>query len=675
MWASFFVYAIALTAVLFMPGYVLLRSLAFDKTTALGFAPVVCVVLFCILGYIFHEVDIASSSVVYSLLLLVACLGVAAVRVLSGLLHKKCLPNWKCIAFTSGCKVFILYVLFGVIVATYMFLLPLDGPGSAVETYDNVHQFGLIRSFADSGVWCSMHTSLYLDPPSSAVDPIPGSGYYPAAFHVLVAFIIDAFGCGVNVAANAVLFSFVAFVLPVEVFVLLRVLFNGNLQRTAFGAPFFVALPSFPWLLVDYWPLYPNVMSMVLLPTIIVSFIGLFADKLSLHARCGYMVLLLVSLVCAVFTQPNSVFSAAAFLIPFMVYRAAQIASSRCRGNKRVAAWLVGGLCFLLCVVLWVVLTKAPFLQGVVNFYWTPVFEWGQAALSAIGVTFLLGGYVPFGILALVVGFASGVLNSRTRWFCLSFLLICFVYVVAASAGNTWLKHLVSGFWYTDPYRVGALASLYAVPVLALGADAIFRVVAKLDLRFNCDRRVFALPLRAGLFALCLLGMIGSFFGSGPLAVLESNAAMLNDQVSYSPYDAAKRDFAQRAVALVPEGEMLLNDPYDGSLFAYGIDGLNLYYRHMSGYDGVDSGWESPDSETIRLHACDVAVNEDVRQSLADLGIRYVLKFGEASAWSVSTFPDYVAGDWDGIESIRDDTPGFSVILAEGNMRLYEIER
>lgn len=238
-----------------------------------------------------------------------------------------------------------------------------------------------------------------------------------------------------------------------------------------------------------------------------------------------------------------------------------------------------------------------------------------------------------------------------------------------------WLKHFLSGFWYTDPYRVGAFASFCAVPIAALGAKTIYRAVLGALSHFVRNERWSRRPLRIGVLSLCLLGMLGSGLGDGPLASLEGNAAMLNNQAGYAPYDAAKRDFSQRAVALVPEGELLLNEPYDGSLFAYGIDGLNLYYRHMSGYDGADGGWESADSEAIRLHACDVAVDKDVRQDLDDLGIRYVLKFGEAPEWSSSVFPDYVRGDWDGIESIKDDTPGFSVVLAEGNMRLYEIDR
>ncbi|WP_345725708.1 DUF6541 family protein, partial [Senegalimassilia anaerobia] len=347
-----------------------------------------------------------------------------------------------------------------------------------------------------------------------------------------------------------------------------------------------------------------------------------------------------------------------------------------CRGsNARIAKWVAGGLCLFACAAAWVALVNAPFLRGVINFYWYPIFDWAQAVISVFGMTMLFGGIIPFGLLVLLVGLVSGVLDSRTRWFACSFLLVSSIYVVAASAGDVWLKHFLSGFWYTDPYRVGAFASLCAVPIAALGAKTIYGAVSGVFTRFVRNERWSKRPLQVGVLSLCLLGMLGSGLGDGPLATLEGNAAMLNNQAGYAPYDAAKRDFSQRAVALIPEGELLLNDPYDGSLFAYGIDGLNLYYRHMSGYDGVDGGWESADSEAIRLHACDVAVDKGVRQDLADLGIRYVLKFGEAPEWSSSVFPDYVRGDWDGIECIKDDTPGFSVVLAEGNMRLYEIDR
>ena len=90
MWTSFFVYVAALVAVLFVPGYALLRCVGLDKTISLGFSPVVCIVLFCFLGCAFHEVGIASSSAVYIAVLVASCIGVACVKVGSGGVYFEC---------------------------------------------------------------------------------------------------------------------------------------------------------------------------------------------------------------------------------------------------------------------------------------------------------------------------------------------------------------------------------------------------------------------------------------------------------------------------------------------------------------------------------------------------------------------------------------------------------
>lgn len=54
------------------------------------------------------------------------------------------------------------YLAVGVTVGVLVFVLPLDGPASSVQTYDNVHHFASVRSFSDSGMWSSLHVSSFL---------------------------------------------------------------------------------------------------------------------------------------------------------------------------------------------------------------------------------------------------------------------------------------------------------------------------------------------------------------------------------------------------------------------------------------------------------------------------------------------------------------------------------
>lgn len=305
----------------------------------------------------------------------------------------------------------------------------------------------------------------------------------------------------------------------------MRQLFDGDMNRTAFGSLFFVALPSCPWLLVDYWPLYPNVLSVMLLPALIVSFMAFWDRDATRNRRFGLGVMFAISLACEAFAQPNGVFSAVLFLVPFLVHtvssRAFDKAPLRCR---RLVSLIAGVVCFLLCFALWSLLICAPFLQGVVNYYWPPIYALGDAVLSVLGATFLSGGIAPVLAVALVAGVVLGVLRSDTRWIVCSFALASVVYVAATSLDDVWLKHFLAGFWYTDPYRVGAFASLCAVPVAALGAHGVCGLVSRLGSSFFSVKLLSSASSRFAPLCSALLSLLKSacflFVGRPPCSSL-----------------------------------------------------------------------------------------------------------------------------------------------------------
>ena len=49
-----------------------------------------------------------------------------------------------------------------------------------------------------------------------------------------------------------------------------------------------------------------------------------------------------------------------------------------------------------------------------------------------------------------------------------------------------------------------------------------------------------------------------------------------------------------------------------------------------------------------------------------------VLDYNEPEISSPHVYPPNVE-EWAGIDGVRDDTPGFEVVLSEGDMRLYKI--
>ena len=76
----------------------------------------------------------------------------------------------------------------------------------------------------------------------------------------------------------------------------------------------------------------------------------------------------------------------------------------------------------------------------------------------------------------------------------------------------------------------------------------------------------------------------------------------------------------------------------------------------------------------LRTQLCDYAVSDEVRDAVEKTGARYVMLLDDKSYDDRTVVKlRYEEEDWLGIESITQDTPGFTLVLSEGDMRLYQI--
>ena len=539
------------------------------------------------------------------------------------------------------------YLAVGVAVGLFVFVLPLDGPASSVQTYDNVHHFASVRSFSDSGMWSSLHVSSYLGVSDPAANPLPGTGYYPSGWHIVCSMVVSALGVEVALAVNAVNFLFAAIVFPLSMAFLMKVLFSGDRAIALIGALGAVAVGAFPWVLVEVWPLYPNTAAFALVPVLVACFAAVWGRDASRRERVAYGAVFVLGCCCMAFMQPNAVFSAAVFLIPFCVYRSAVEAGRRCREPKRrMEVMLAAGSVALACVaLLWVAALSLPFMQGAVAVYWPPIHSRAQGLVSVLGMGFA-GSSVPPSAACLVAAGALYTLRKRRYlWLTCSYLLACCIYYVSAVEGDTLLKHALSGFWYTDPYRTAALAGILALPLLAMGLYVACKIVGKTlaSVRAPGENRLKALSLAVVAVAFLALNFLPV---RGALGL------------------------GQGVKEVVPSGALIVNQPYDGSLFAYSLDDLNLYYRDISGYGGED---ERPESSTIRCRLAAEASNPSVRDAVLTTGAEYLLVLDRDVERMKELFFLYDPAVWEGIEGVVDETPGFEMVLSEGDMRLYRI--
>lgn len=709
MWVSFAVAFVFLTALLYLPGAVFLRSLGTSRLGALCMAPLVCIFFLGVTGIALDMLGVeCHTAIAVAPLLLAAVLsacarawldhrarlraasdrGVADSAVLSDavVLGRPGL-SWSMVAVAG------LFVVVGVIVTCIVFLKALDGPASHMQWWDNVCHFNLIRTLAESGNWSTVDTTYY--PAISGINPfVAGNGFYPAVWHELGALLVDSLGVPVTLAANVVHATTTAVVYPLGMCLLLAMVFERRTSIVALGALCCLAFGAFPWAIIGgRWSCWPYCLSLALSPAVVSAFMGLIGHGTSPRRRRACLVAFLIGVGALVLTQACAVFTVGVFLVPYIVWRILSALKSRGARPSRIVLSVSAFLVFV--AVMWVVFFRLPFMQGVVQYYRPPFQLPLDALYSIFDVSFVEGIASPVLGLLVLVGFVAALHSSRTRWLTVSYLLFLSIFFVSTTGGDTFLKHFLTGFWYTEPYRTAALCAFAAVPLAALGLQVCVNVlaahlgrIASARSRVSSHAPVECPGVRRvprGL-PLAVVGAVFVVLSFGPAlrtglgieipGKWRSDLALLTKQVEWSNeydlergYTADEEAFVGRVLELLGPDEPVLNSPYDGSIYAYGVDGLNVYYRSMGGY-GSDE--ERDASVVLRKSFADIGEASSVRQIVEDEGIRYVMKL-HVSDNNGYYFPNYRPEDWEGIEDVDDDTPGLEVVLAEGDMRLYRV--
>ena len=132
-----------------------------------------------------------------------------------------------------------------------------------------------------------------------------------------------------------------------------------------------------------------------------------------------------------------------------------------------------------------------------------------------------------------------------------------------------------------------------------------------------------------------------------------------------------EREFAKEAEMIVGDEGIIINSPYDGSVYLYSLDNANVLF------DFYQYGQKHPEeSKVIRENLVDIVESDEVKKAVETVGAKYVLLLDQdrPDAKGRVRASDYDRADWNGIESINDETPGFKVVLSKDDMRLYKIE-
>lgn len=664
MWLTFALAICIGVVVLYVPGYLVGRAVSLERFASVAAAPAFSVAALVILGVVLDAAHVRCDGwllllacAALCLLVYGVCCGLRGLRGADGRTHLT--QN----AVDSEWVLVALYVGVAAAVSFVVFVHAMGDPVSFSRNDDTTVHLSVVRGFLDSGTFSTLNVTKYLDLGESG-------GYYPAAWHVVTAVVASLVGNQVTLATNAMIFVVCVFVLPIGLLFLLRQLFPDNKLALYAGSLCSVAFCGYPWGFVVFGQLLSNLLSFALIP----GALGLLISSLNASgpSKSGFAVAYACSMISVALAQPNGAFTLGIWSVAFAVSHLWSKRSDGYWSGKRTAIIL----CFIACAA-WVLLFVAPPLQGVVTYSWKPTLSIPKAIVA--GLLFMFTnreGVQPFLTVLVLLGIAKTLKDRRLRWLSVSYIAAFSFYVIDV-ATDGFVKQLLTGFWYTDYYRTGAMTALFAVPLAALGFAWLVKLGTGLlgKMRFgrqgSNDSCVVAMVLVV-LLAVCQFAPVRFAFGKTDVRPgLMKMHAEVSSRYSWERGLTSEEDaFAKRVMSLAGH-DCVVNVPSDGSCWSYGVEGLNTLFRRSATAGPLGS---EPYATVLRTKLCNYATSDEIREAVEKTGARYVMLLDDKSCDDRTVVKlRYKEEDWVGIESITQDTPGFTLVLSEGDMRLYRI--
>ena len=683
--ASFLIACCVVAATLYFPGYLFGRSLRLARCAALAIAPALSIVVLVALGVAFDAASISCHALVLAGTLagiaLAVFAGSSAVRrarlrsddagrARSGSIgnpfRSETPPRFIWIAFA-------LYVVVAFAICAAMFLSAIDGVDSFARKDDTTVHLSVVRSFLDTGTYSTLHCNAFLGQGSEG-------GYYPSAWHVIAAIGASCIGNSVTIATNATTLVFMVAVLPLGMCLLLCWAMPHKKAAILAGSLFTLGFAILPWGFLTKGQLLPNMASYALIPAAIALFVAaLEAPKKGGRPQAAFAAACAV--VAVALCQPNGAFTCVIGMASYAIVRIFRSSGQERATFTRKRVLGAIALAVAACVA-WVALFYAPPLRSVVTYgQWDTLLSFPEALVSGLSFMYVKwGGIQPALSVIVLFGVIAAFRDRRCIWLNVAYTITLVIYLGNMTTEGL-ARQMIAGFWYADYYRTSAMNALFAIPLAALGFAWIASLL-KGALTRACKGKIAA-P-KASAIAVGVLVVAMAAVQAMPLSIsigkrtIESGLFTMRHQIVDlytwdSVYTGEERAFVHEAQSLMDGDSFVANVPNDGTAWSYGTDGLKVLFRRTG--DNGGNPFPKDENALIRTRLADIAADPEVQQTARELNIRYVIVLDDKSSENPTVDDSrYAEEKWAGIESITPDTPGFRLLLSEGDMRLYQIE-
>ena len=535
-------------------------------------------------------------------------------------------------------------------------------PDAISQTFDAVFHLNAVEWILKTGNASSLR--LLLEAPQGSV--------YPLGWHTAIAAAMRLCGAtDIPLATNAMVLAVSGLVWTSGCLALTHILLRGRPLALLVAAVMAGSFSAFPILLLNWGVLYPNFLSVALLPALLAA-----ARELVPTAGARPTGLVLPAGALGVgglgLTQPNTAATLLLALVILAVARAVTTVrtppAERPAGALRRQALVSGGLTAVL-VLTWI-LMRPPRSAGEL---------WGAnyAASSSIGEAItsmpapLWMIWVP-AVLAFI-GFVAALRTDGYRWLAALHATTGALYVVARSTPDADLRFFLVGIWYNDSNRLAALLPVTAVPLAALGMLAVARWTRALAAQLSdaqwargARKRLAAAGERVRILSwwrwAAYPAVVTALVLTGPLSTAMSNTVWLLEQTYlFSPGSPSitpdERALIDELPDLIDKDAVVAVDPRSGAALAYALAGVDTTLKHLLHR-------HDPEVYVIQDKLNKAATDPTVCPAVRKLGATYALYFPGKTISDQKPFPGFTH---------LDTAPGFELVAKQGDAALYRI--
>ena len=637
-------------ALLVLPGAVAARVAGLRWATALGTGTVLTTTALTLGGIAAAElgVDWGVAPLAASLLVLVAACAVVGLVLRT---RPEPLP-----AHADGSPWSLLAGTALALVVAVLVVAPATGrPTAFPQSPDTIYHLGTIQWMVEGSTISSLDAGGFAS--------LSGTGFYPAAFHGVGATVAMLTGASPVVAASSVALALAGVVWPLGLLVLARRLFGSGWATTTCAALASMAFAAFPFWLMGYGVLWPNLYGQALVPALL----ALLLAAVDGPTRTRSLLLVLAGLPGLGLAHPNAFI--AFVLVGTLVVVAALLHRAGSLWRTRRGASLVSGVAALAVVGAlsggWFVATSVATSMRESNPP-GPEMGTGKGIVDALFLgprelapLWVAGVVVVLGLIVLVV-------RRRHLWVVVAHLGVAGLYLAIALVDSPGTR-VFTWPWYNNGPRLGALMVLTAVLLTTAALTTATTMLGQL-LGQLLDRRAPATGERpSGARSVAAATAVVAVVFAAATAGVDVGAS----RASLRPFFAAPAEESWASEAdlralrtlgsEVPEGSVVAANPWQGGSYLYLTSDRELLFP-------TEKAWTEGDRALLGADLDRAAEDPAVCEAARRQKVGYVLTGGSSMTDSRAQERRYA-----GVDGVT-DAAGFTLVDRSGDYALYRLD-